>query len=314
MQAQADPVQGVVDAPNWSHCCYLPPNPVCPRDWPWAGSVAAVNLGVTPTATLLVFCPPDAAEATPFFFALCRKIGKAYCKSVVQVLSEVCLEDWSCVQDSPDQWSKLTNWKRFGCQEGLHTEDCQAQWHLWNFDNFQNQDMRLVSGVRWFFFRRPGSDPRQTLRIGPCTVPCARQSNGSTCNIEHTTSNTQVLGLHAKPALHGTWRLRRAATQKSNQFFKDQIKTAKEPQIWETLSCRSWEVWQNFDETGTAPRCTPRYSFWTNFSCIFVLYNGEFREEPPPPLWGRDNEGRKASDWSRIQNPAFWLVQRPSAP
>ncbi len=30
--------------------------------------------------------------------------------------------------------------------------------------------------------------------------------------------------------------------------------------------------------------------------------------EKSPPLWGRDNEGGKASDWSRIQNPAFWLV------
>ncbi len=27
--------------------------------------------------------------------------------------------------------------------------------------------------------------------------------------------------------------------------------------------------------------------------------------EKSPPLWGRDNEGGKASDWSRIQNPAF---------
>ncbi len=28
-------------------------------------------------------------------------------------------------------------------------------------------------------------------------------------------------------------------------------------------------------------------------------------QEKSPPLWGRDNEGGKASDWSRIQNPAF---------
>ncbi len=27
--------------------------------------------------------------------------------------------------------------------------------------------------------------------------------------------------------------------------------------------------------------------------------------EKSPPLWGRDNEGGKASDWSRIQNPAL---------
>ncbi len=46
-----------------------------------------------------------------------------------------------------------------------------------------------------------------------------------------------------------------------------------------------------------------------------ILISGtSMSAEKSPPLWGRDNEGGKASDWSRIQNPAFWLVQRPSAP
>ncbi len=31
----------------------------------------------------------------------------------------------------------------------------------------------------------------------------------------------------------------------------------------------------------------------------------EYVSEKSPPLWGRDNEGGKASDWSRIQNPAL---------
>ncbi len=38
------------------------------------------------------------------------------------------------------------------------------------------------------------------------------------------------------------------------------------------------------------------------------------KEEKSPPLWGSKFLGGKASDWSRNQNPAFWLVQRPSAP
>ncbi len=40
----------------------------------------------------------------------------------------------------------------------------------------------------------------------------------------------------------------------------------------------------------------------------------ELGAEKSPPLWGSKFLGGKASDWSRIQNPAFWLVQRPSAP
>ncbi len=43
----------------------------------------------------------------------------------------------------------------------------------------------------------------------------------------------------------------------------------------------------------------------SNFPQLSVRNFITCTREKSPPLWGRDNEGGKASDWSRIQNPAF---------
>ncbi len=43
----------------------------------------------------------------------------------------------------------------------------------------------------------------------------------------------------------------------------------------------------------------------TLISLVFLCDGQRDCPEKSPPLWVRDNEGGKASDWSRIQNPAF---------
>ncbi len=53
-------------------------------------------------------------------------------------------------------------------------------------------------------------------------------------------------------------------------------------------------LWQ-----GDIPACDLRQALPSKFP------RGNTPVEKSPPLWGRDNEGGKASDWSRIQNPAF---------
>ncbi len=50
------------------------------------------------------------------------------------------------------------------------------------------------------------------------------------------------------------------------------------------------------------------------YICFSLETNDAVSLEKSPPLWGSKFLGGKASDWSRIQNPAFWLVQSPSAP
>ncbi len=68
----------------------------------------------------------------------------------------------------------------------------------------------------------------------------------------------------------------------------------------------------------TTQRRAPHYGA-QNFWAGRLLIGLEFKIQPSdwweksPPLWGTKFLGGKASDWSRIQNPAFWLVQRPSA-
>ncbi len=49
-----------------------------------------------------------------------------------------------------------------------------------------------------------------------------------------------------------------------------------------------------------------QFLFCTGLSDV-VLVGEQFREpaEKSPPLWGSKFLGGKASDWSRIQNPAF---------
>ncbi len=55
---------------------------------------------------------------------------------------------------------------------------------------------------------------------------------------------------------------------------------------------------------------TFRYELCSAIHCDQIVgFTGErsalIPGEKSPPLWGRDNEGGKASDWSRIQNPAL---------
>ncbi len=68
-------------------------------------------------------------------------------------------------------------------------------------------------------------------------------------------------------------------------------------------------------ESGYVPPTGPQHLVqlqgWNNDWWIEIF---TWATEKSPPLWGSKFLGGKASDWSRIQNPAFWLVQRPSAP
>ncbi len=71
-----------------------------------------------------------------------------------------------------------------------------------------------------------------------------------------------------------------------------------------TLNNSTWVQNHVFCETSHEYIATR--PFHSNGTLVVAVYSyPRYSREKSPPLWGRDNEGGKASDWSRIQNPAF---------